>query len=98
MVESGYWEYNVFKYNMGVCVSVLWGIVSCFVGDIATCCVGLLPRDFVVKLMYILVAILVIAPAIALFYVVQQWKWFVDNFSKYIYCPATGEYNLNNKV
>jgi hypothetical protein len=83
---------------MGICASILWGIVSCFVGDLATCCAGLLPRDFLVKLLYLVVVILVVAPAIALFYVVQQWTWFIDNFSKYIYCPATNESILNNSA
>ena len=83
---------------MGICGSVLWGIVSCFVGDIAKCCTGCLPRDLVVKVMYMVIAILVIAPAIALFYAVQNWDTFVTYFSKYINCPGTHEYSASNSA
>lgn len=83
---------------MGICGSILWGCVSCFVGDIANCCVGCFPRDFVVKISYLVVAILVVVPAIALFYAVERWEWFVNNFSQYIKCPGTGEYVLSNAV
>lgn len=65
---------------MGIIGSCLWGCVSCFVGDIAGCCMGCFPRDFVVKISYLVIVILVVAPAIALFYAVSQWNWFIDNF------------------
>ena len=69
-----------------------WSLASCFVGDIATCCKGLLPRDFVVKLLYIVITVLVIIPAIGLFYGVQHWAWFMEHFSEYFTCPGTNEY------
>jgi hypothetical protein len=74
--------------HMGGCITVcLLSCVNCCAKEIGTACAGLLGRDKVTKLFYIVLDLLIVVPAVFLFYYLQNWTTFVNFFSRWISCP-----------
>lgn len=78
---------------MGSCLEIClgWTILGCFnccLKELAVCCGGLIGRERLAKLFYVLLDVLVVVPAIFLFYYLEEWQWFVTYFSKWIHCPS----------
>lgn len=73
----------------GSCFAGLaFGCFNCCLKELGTCCGGLIGRERLAKFLYVLLDILVVVPAIVIFYYLQSWEWFVNYFSKWIHCPA----------
>jgi hypothetical protein len=44
-------------------------------------------REKVTKLLYIVLDLLIVVPAVFLFYYLQNWQAFANTFGKWINCP-----------
>lgn len=73
---------------MGACLTVcLLSCINCFAKEVGACCAGLMGRDKVTKLFYIVLDLLIVVPAVFLFYYLQNWTAFQNLFGQWIKCP-----------
>lgn len=71
----------------GCCAVCLLSCVNCCAKEIGTACTGVLGRERVTKIFYIVLDLLIVVPAVFLFYYLQGLTTFVDYFGKWISCP-----------
>jgi len=61
--------------------------VNCCAKEIGAACAGLLGVEKVTKLFYIVLDLLIVVPAVFLFYYLQNWTAFNNFFGQWISCP-----------
>lgn len=65
----------------------LLACLNCCASEISQACAGLLGREKVTKLFYIILDLLIVVPAVFLFYYLQNWTAFKNTFGLWITCP-----------
>jgi hypothetical protein len=74
---------------MGGCITVcLMSCLNCCAKEIGEACGGLLGQEKVTKLLYILLDLMIVIPAVFLFYYLKNWQAFANTFGKWISCPS----------
>jgi hypothetical protein len=68
-------------------------LLGCCANEVSAACAGILGRERVTKIYYVFLDILVVIPAVFLFYYLQNWTSFRVTFGYWVHCPeaAGGE-------
>lgn len=61
--------------------------LDCCCRDVVDALKQLMGRERITKVFYIFLVIAFVVPSILVFFLLHNWKAFIDYFSKYLSCP-----------